>query len=109
MISTASRITWFGSVLAIAQFASWTSISCRQEVLRSSYMTTKAILWRGLYLIGHEYARLDFRDSAWHLEGVAVFSHDSSPCRLDYHVQCTEKWVTAAPRYSDGLVSAGLG
>ena len=59
-------------------------------------MTTKAILWRGLYLIGHEYARLDFRDSAWHLEGVAVFSHDSSPCRLDYHVQCTEKWVTSS-------------
>ncbi|MBI2159125.1 MAG: putative glycolipid-binding domain-containing protein [Candidatus Rokubacteria bacterium] len=64
-----------------------------------------AILWRGLYLVGHEYARIERRDSDWHLEGVAVFSHDAVPCRLDYHVRCTGAWVTRSARVS-GWIAA---
>lgn len=64
-----------------------------------------AILWRGLHLIGHEYARLDVRDSEWHLDGVAVFSHDGAPCRLDYHVQCTGRWITTAAQVSGWIGS----
>jgi hypothetical protein len=61
-------------------------------------LTHEAILWRGLYLVGHEYARIELRGSGWHLEGVAVFAHESGPCRLDYGIRCTEKWVTESAR-----------
>jgi len=36
----------------------------------------KSILWRGFALPGHEACRLFSRDSQWHLEGTAVFSHE---------------------------------
>ena len=63
-------------------------------------MTHSAILWRGLYLAGHEYLRLEFADSGWQLEGVAVFSHESNLCRLDYQVRCSGEWVTQAASVS---------
>jgi len=54
----------------------------------------ESILWRRLDRSGHESARLDSRDSGWHLRGTAVFAHDQQPCRLDYLVVCDGQWRT---------------
>ena len=52
------------------------------------------ILWRGIYLPGHEFARLFSLDNRWHLMGTALFSHEKLPCRLDYEVVCNSEWQT---------------
>jgi uncharacterized protein len=70
----------------------------RRGVARRAHVSGASILWRGLYLGGHEYARIESRDPGWHLEGVAVFSHESAPCRLEYDVACTDSWVTTGAR-----------
>ncbi|MCG8349582.1 MAG: putative glycolipid-binding domain-containing protein [Chloroflexales bacterium] len=67
-------------------------------------MTCQTIFWRGLYHVGYEYARIDRQDAGWRLDGVAVFTHESTPCRLDYHIQCTERWIT-----TNGQVSGWIG
>lgn len=54
------------------------------------------ILWRRLDRPGHEFARLGFQRSSWHLHGTAVFLHEGQPCRLDYGVVCNSKWETRA-------------
>lgn len=56
------------------------------------------MLWQGLYLKGHEYAHLTREASAWRLEGVAAFSHQGDPCRLDYLVRCNRKWKTTGAK-----------
>ena len=53
-----------------------------------------AILWQGFVLVGHEACQLFFRDSSWHLQGAAVFSHEQQPCRLDYQIVCDTAWQT---------------
>ncbi len=58
----------------------------------------ETILWQGTFLPGHESCRLSFRHSRPHLEGVAVFSHESLPCRLDYRVVCDKDWQTESAR-----------
>ncbi len=57
-------------------------------------MTAHSILWRGLYLPGHEACRLSPVNSGWHLTGTAVFSHQEQPCRLDYVIVCDAGWRT---------------
>jgi hypothetical protein len=54
----------------------------------------ESILWRGLVFPGHEACWLFSRDTHWHLEGTAVFSHEEQPCRLDYRIVCNEAWHT---------------
>jgi hypothetical protein len=54
----------------------------------------ESILWRGFLLPGHEACCLFSRDSQWHLEGTAVFSHEQRPCRLNYQVLCDASWRT---------------
>src|SRR5262245_28413844 len=49
---------------------------------------TSTILWRRLDLPGHEIGRIVPRDDRWELSGTAVFTHERSPCRLDYTVVC---------------------
>jgi len=56
--------------------------------------TVKSILWRGLVFPGHESCGLFSQGSELHLEGTAVFSHEHSPCRLNYHIICDEGWRT---------------
>lgn len=58
----------------------------------------ESILWRGLFLQGHEACRLFSQVSHWHLEGTAVFSHEQRPCRLDYQVVCNAVWQTLSAR-----------
>ena len=57
-------------------------------------MLIRSILWRGIYLPGHEACRLISEDNEHRLEGTAVLLHDHQPCRLEYFVVCDEKWNT---------------
>jgi len=61
-------------------------------------MTDHLILWRRLDQPGHEAARLEEKDAAWHLGGMAVFLHEGQPCRLDYRVICDAQWRTLSGR-----------
>ena len=67
-------------------------------------MTSHSILWRGLFLLGHEACRLFSKKTYWHLEGTAVFSYDQQPCCLDYSVICDSDWHTRS-----GSVTGWLG
>jgi uncharacterized protein len=64
----------------------------------------QSILWRGIYMPGHEASRFFLQDNNWHLEGTAVFSHKGQPCRLTYLVMCDAQWNTLK-----GLVSGWVG
>ena len=55
-----------------------------------------AILWRRIDTQGHEFCRCEWRNTAWHLSGAAVFSDAGQPCRLDYSVTCNAAWHTIA-------------
>ena len=68
---------------------------------------THSILWRGFYLTGHEYCRINFEGGRWFVSGVAVFKHEEQPCRLEYLVECDSLWKTDAARVS-GWVSDEL-
>ncbi len=63
----------------------------------------ESILWRSFVFPGREACRLFSRDSRWHLEGTAVFSHEQHPCRLDYQVLCDANWRTLAARVAGWL------
>lgn len=67
-------------------------------------MTHYAVLWRGLYLPGHEACRLSRPNALWQLTGVAVFAHQQQPCWLAYHIGCDANWKTQA-----GQVNGWLG
>ena len=58
-------------------------------------MQTGSILWRGIYLTGHEACRLFSQNGEWRLQGTAVFSHDHQPCRLAYVVVCDKNFKTS--------------
>lgn len=64
----------------------------------------QSILWRGIYLRGHEACRLYQLDSEWRLEGTAVFTSDNRPYRLSYVVICDPSWNTRR-----GFVSGWVG
>jgi uncharacterized protein len=68
-----------------------------------------SILWRGLVFPGHEACRLFSRDSRWHLEGTAVFSHERQPCRLDYQIACDAAWRTLSARVKGWLGDTSVG
>lgn len=53
---------------------------------------------------GHEACRLFRLDNEWRLEGTAVFSHESRPCRLSYLIACDSSWNTLS-----GMVSGWVG
>jgi hypothetical protein len=54
----------------------------------------QSVLWRRLDKPGHEFGRLFFLDSQWHLGGTAVFLHDRMPTQLAYEVVCDSNWQT---------------
>lgn len=57
-----------------------------------------SILWRRLDQPGHEYARVERDESSWRLVGVALFAHETQPCRLEYVVTCDDAWATLNAR-----------
>jgi hypothetical protein len=52
------------------------------------------VLWRRLDRPGHDAARVVFHEPFWQLGGMAVFSHEGLPCRLEYSVVCDAAWRT---------------
>lgn len=61
---------------------------------------TRSIVWRRLDLPGHEIGRVALRDDGWELSGTAVFTHERTPCMLDYVVTCDSGWRTRSARVS---------
>ena len=53
-----------------------------------------SILWRRLDASGHEYLELRSQPDGWHLDGTALFEHETQPARLSYQVICDESWTT---------------
>ena len=58
--------------------------------------TENTIIWRRLDMPGHESARVFFAEDSWYLEGTAVFLYEDKSCRLDYLIECDDKWNTTA-------------
>jgi len=58
----------------------------------------KSMLWRRMDSPGHEFSRLSFQDTSWHLAGTAAFAHNLQPCQLDYMVVCNLEWKTLSGR-----------
>ena len=64
---------------------------------------TDIILWRRLDLPGHDFATLKRRDDGWQLSGVALFSHDQTPVKLDYRVICDAGWQTKSAQIAGSI------
>ena len=56
--------------------------------------TSATIVYRCLYLNGHEYCRVYLHSECWHLTGTAVFVRDNGPTRLHYDLECDATWHT---------------
>ena len=69
---------------------------------------TISILWRTLVFPGHEFCRLFFSDQTWHLEGIAVLSHEQRPCRLNYQIVCDAAWRTLSAHVDGWLGHTSL-
>lgn len=63
----------------------------------------ECVLWRRLDTAGHECGRVYGDDDGWYLDGVAIFSHEGQPVRLEYLVECNVDWETTAV-HIDGWV-----
>lgn len=64
---------------------------------------TDSIIWRRLDLPGHEFATLERRDDGWQLSGTAIFSHNRTPIKLDYHVLCDAGWQTKSAQIAGSI------
>jgi hypothetical protein len=61
----------------------------------NQYMTTtQTIVWRCIYLNGHEYCRVYSQEGRRYLTGAAVFVRDNKPSRLEYLITCDSDWHT---------------
>ena len=60
----------------------------------------ETILWRGIFWAGHEHCAVYEDEARWLVEGVAVFTHDEQPCRLEYLIECDQTWTTQSARVS---------
>ena len=63
-------------------------------------MSSQTILWRGIDRAGHEYCSVYDEGDLWFLSGVAVFTYEHRPCRLEYVVQCDSGWNTLLAKVS---------
>jgi uncharacterized protein len=55
---------------------------------------SSSIVYRSVYLNGHEYCRLYFQNELWSLSGAAVFVRDKKPTLLQYDIECDLAWHT---------------
>jgi hypothetical protein len=53
-----------------------------------------SLVWRRTDIPGLEHVSLSGDGAGWRLHGVAVFAHETQPCRLDYDVRTDERWLT---------------
>ena len=72
-------------------------------MMRTNRDHVESILWRGFAFPGHEVCQMFTKDSRWHVEGTALFSHEQRPCRLDYQVICDAAWRTLSARVEGWL------
>jgi uncharacterized protein len=56
------------------------------------------IVYRCVYLNGHEYCRLYFQNERWCLSGTAVFVRDNKPTLLQYDIECDPAWHTVSAK-----------
>ena len=56
------------------------------------------MLWQRNDVPGHDYARVERRESSWLLSGVALFRAEDLACRLAYSITCDSSWSTVAAR-----------
>ena len=54
----------------------------------------ESIVYRCIYLNGHEYCRVYSHNEHWRLSGTAVFVRDNKPTRLQYEIECDSAWHT---------------
>ena len=61
-----------------------------------------SIVWRRFEAIGagHEFARVFSEGSRYFLEGTAIFVDEKKFCKLDYKIECDEKWKTLSAKVS---------
>jgi len=66
-------------------------------------MSENAIVWKSIFLNGHEYCRI-WHDSEFnYVSGSAVFSTDHRPTRLDYSIRCDSQWRSVSAEVSGWL------
>jgi hypothetical protein len=51
-------------------------------------------MWKRLDMPGHDLAAIQPRDAGWRLAGVAIFTYEGKSCKLDYDIDCDERWRT---------------
>ena len=73
------------------------------KMMNSNQDHVESILWRCFAFPGHEVCHMSAKDSRWHLEGTALFSHEQRPCRLDYQISCDSAWRTLSARVEGWL------
>jgi hypothetical protein len=61
---------------------------------------THAVLWRRHDLPGHEACRVIALGTGWRIAGAAVFLYERQACRLDYTIDCDQRWQTLAAKVS---------
>lgn len=71
-------------------------------------MDDQSVLWRRLDKPGHEFGRLFFLDSRWHLSGTPVFLHDKMPTQLTYDVVCDSNWQTLSGKVAGWVGSKAI-
>lgn len=58
----------------------------------------ETILWRSIWLPGHEYCQLIELESGWQLEGMTLLAQEGQPSRLEYSIICDAAWQTLSAR-----------
>jgi uncharacterized protein len=53
-----------------------------------------SVLWRRIDPSGHDAVSLRRSADGWELAGVALFTDERGPCRLEYSVACDDRWRT---------------
>lgn len=71
-------------------------------------MTETRVLWRRLDVRGHEFAEVAPVTGGWRLSGVALYATLDGPCRLEYVVECDERWITRRCMVSGSIGGSAL-
>ena len=69
----------------------------------------QAIVWRGIFMPGHEYCSVYEREGRNFLEGVAAFVFEGEACRLEYVIECDDAWRTRSTRVSGAVGAKAIG
>jgi len=59
-----------------------------------------AMVWKSIFLNGHEYCRVRQDAEFNYLSGAAVFLKEHRPTRLDYSIRCDQEWRSVSAHVS---------